>query len=130
LDAKEELISLKDDQKCKIFELLEYDVNFLRRYGLMDYSFLLIITKSTKACSANSYLNINGDRAYYISIIDYLQKFDAMKKWENLFKKIQHQSKIDQISCIEPGAYANRFLNFMRNTTLNIKFKKSEAPLS
>lgn len=51
---------------------------------------------------------------YFCGIIDFLQYYNAMKKGETVVKKAQGHSGED-ISCVDPETYGNRFVKFISN---------------
>lgn len=51
---------------------------------------------------------------YFMGIIDFLQEYNAGKKWEHAFKSVIY--KKDQMSCISPKKYAQRMFNFLCRT--------------
>jgi hypothetical protein len=56
-----------------------------------------------------------GYRAvYYLGLIDFLQPWTARKVVERKLKGLMGQDT-DAISCVDPEAYANRFLEFLDN---------------
>ncbi|CAB3408571.1 unnamed protein product [Caenorhabditis bovis] len=66
--------------------------------------------------------NSNGDRlVLYLGIIDILQNYRLLKKFEHTWKAILHDG--DSISVHNPNFYAQRFLNFMQGHV----FKKGPA---
>jgi len=53
---------------------------------------------------------------YHIAIIDYLQDWNFNKKCERYIKLCKLGGNDgDKLSCIEPNAYAKRFLSFMED---------------
>ena len=60
-----------------------------------------------------------GRYRYHISIIDYLQKYDCSKSIERTFKIVVKRAKPQEISSINPAAYHDRFLHFMKTTVFN-----------
>ena len=48
----------------------------------------------------------------YFGIIDILQEYNLQKRLENRWKSLIHDGKT--ISAVDPAAYAERFLGFMR----------------
>jgi hypothetical protein len=59
-----------------------------------------------------------GNYIYHLGIIDYLQKYDAWKKGERVFKVVKislgsDKMRPDDISCVEPVRYRQRFLEFI-----------------
>lgn len=58
------------------------------------------------------------DYSYYIGIIDYQQKYNWRKKVENWVKvHIMRQPK-DELSCIDPIRYGERFQEFIEDLML------------
>ena len=51
---------------------------------------------------------------YFCGIIDFLQYYNAMKKGETVVRKAQGHSGED-ISCVDPETYGNRFVKFISN---------------
>ena len=66
---------------------------------------------------------------YHISIIDYLQEYNARKKFEHWWRTNIAQASKALISCVPAELYASRFLNFMRDEVI-IDDKNSEAQQS
>jgi hypothetical protein len=59
-----------------------------------------------------------GNFIYHLGIIDYLQKYDVWKKAERVYKVVKvslgkEGMKPDDISCVEPEKYRQRFLLFI-----------------
>lgn len=110
-----------ESEKISLFDRIEKDSCFLRKFGLMDYSLLFIIVKSeNKKKEDYCFIDESGEKVGYISIIDYLQKYDSIKKMELMIKKIRNGKKAYNTSCIEPISYSNRFINFMRAKVIGI----------
>jgi len=68
-------------------------------------------------CGINSRLSTNerGNEIYYVGIIDILQQYNGVKKFENLIKGFQHDRK--QISAVNSEFYAKRFVKFIDENT-------------
>ena len=64
-------------------------------------------------------LSANGEKIYYIGIIDILTEYGIMKKTEHLFKMVRYCS--EQMSCIPPNKYKERYINYMNETVFNGK---------
>jgi 1-phosphatidylinositol-4-phosphate 5-kinase len=47
-----------------------------------------------------------------MGIIDIFTEYNGLKKLEYLYKSVKHQS--NQMSCVPPEIYANRFVDFMK----------------
>ena len=68
-----------------------------------------------------------GKYIYHLGIIDYLQHYDKWKKAERVIKRVKvkfgkEHFGADDISCIEPNRYRDRFLQFMQRVVFkNIK---------
>lgn len=56
---------------------------------------------------------ISQDRKvkYHFGIIDYLQDFTPLKKFETYYKRIFLRKQMKLISCMEPNDYRERFIN-------------------
>lgn len=63
-----------------------------------------------------------GNYIYHISIIDYLQKFDIVKKVERMHKQLFKGAKGDEISSINADAYKTRFMKFLVDKILSHEF--------
>jgi hypothetical protein len=103
----------------------------LREVGVMDYSLLLIIINFPKQ-NDPEYENIfalfgdqkyfsrifkskNNNYIYLIGIIDYLQKFNAAKFFENKYKSILYGNEIKYVSAVDPMIYSDRLFDFARD---------------
>jgi hypothetical protein len=49
---------------------------------------------------------------YYAGIIDILQPYNTLKWGETVVKKVQGNSE-QEISCVDPETYGNRFVKFL-----------------
>ena len=61
----------------------------------------------------------DGKYVYYIGIIDILTEYGFVKKTEHLCKMIRYCS--EQMSCIPPDKYKERYINYMNNTVFDDK---------
>lgn len=68
-------------------------------------------------CPPHKYLSRGGRYIYHLAIIDYLQDFNLDKKLENMLKTVLNKPDA-QISAVEPHAYANRYLKFMKEKVI------------
>jgi hypothetical protein len=64
--------------------------------------------------------SLKGDILYIISIIDFLQIYNLQKTLETKFKSLKPGVKVNDISCIPPKEYKDRFIELLENIT-NIK---------
>lgn len=55
--------------------------------------------------------SIDGQKIYFMGVIDILTGYNAKKKAEHFIKSIQHDSQT--ISCVPPTQYAKRFTEFI-----------------
>ena len=94
----------------------------------MDYSLLLIISYlpkesdpeyetmikmfSDKRYYARIYKSKNMKYLYILGIIDYLQKFNVAKFFENKYKCILYGKQIKYVSAVDPMIYSDRMLQF------------------
>lgn len=107
---------------------MDKDSQFFKENKLIDYSLLLgvyekplskgILKNKTLADpkekeSLMVYTSADGQKMYYLCIIDFLTSFTWLrKKAEYLFKKTFQGG---DISCVPPDHYSKRFFNFMKN---------------
>jgi hypothetical protein len=103
----------------------------LKEVGVMDYSLLLIIIYFPRQSDPDyQYIfNLFGDPRYarriiksknkkYIyvfGLIDYLQKFNVAKFFENKYKTILYGNEIKYVSAVDPMIYGERLLNFAKD---------------
>ena len=64
-------------------------------------------------------LSSNGLKIYYIGIIDILTEYGFVKKTEHFCKMIRYCS--EQMSCIPPKKYKERYLNYMKSVVFDDK---------
>ena len=57
----------------------------------------------------------NRNKVLHISIIDFFQKWDFIKKSERFTKTVILKKDPEMLSAIEPNKYASRFLTFMES---------------
>ena len=67
-------------------------------------------------------MSTSGKFIYHISIIDYLQKYDMMKKLERLYKITVTGAAPQEVSTINVRAYKERFYDFMKDRVFNFDF--------
>jgi len=107
----------------KILASVHRDVELLSRFDLMDYSLLICIEEVDEQTEVlkwsdhrrrTMYLSENKQYIYHISIIDFLQDYNAAKVCENLFKNAKEsRRKRNTMSCVPSELYGKRFENFM-----------------
>lgn len=81
----------------------------------MDYSLLIGICEGNFTIDNSSYkllTNIKNDKAYSISLIDYMQRFNSYKRQEQWFKRYVKMNKKSDLSCRSPVPYCERFISF------------------
>jgi hypothetical protein len=102
----------------------------LKEVGVMDYSLLLIIIHFPQPDDPDyEYIfSLFGDPRYarrivksknqkYIyvfGLIDYLQKFNVVKFFENKYKSIVYGNEIKYVSAVDPMIYSDRLLSFAK----------------
>jgi 1-phosphatidylinositol-4-phosphate 5-kinase len=64
----------------------------------------------------NGIYNDNHKEIYYIGMIDILTDYNALKKCEYYYKSIRYCN--NKMSCISPGKYQSRFINYLRQKIL------------
>ena len=65
--------------------------------------------------NSRAYKSENGKFIYHICIIDYLQPYTVLRRFENFTKRTFTKAKASEISAVAPGLYASRFQRFMKN---------------
>jgi 1-phosphatidylinositol-4-phosphate 5-kinase len=68
-------------------------------------------------------VSVNGKHVYYSGIIDMLQHYNAQKTAETLMRMASGNS-LQEISCVDPETYANRFVAFL--STLMVETDNDE----
>ena len=68
---------------------------------------------TARSFTRNTFLSEDKTIKYHIGIIDYLQDFTFMKKMETLYKSTFLRKSKKMISCIDPEAYRDRFVQDM-----------------
>ena len=86
-----DVISILPKDKKDLMKVLQRDTQFLRDRKIMDYSLFLSVEKVQSkgkqyTMSRTMFRSRNGDEMYHIGIIDYLQRWNAHKKTEQIFK--------------------------------------------
>jgi hypothetical protein len=57
----------------------------------------------------------NRKYIYILGIIDYLQKFNVAKFFENKYKSIVYGNEIKYVSAVDPMIYSDRMFEFAKN---------------
>lgn len=103
----------------------------LREVYVMDYSLLMIIIQLPNDATSTEYCNIvnllgdcryryrtfisnEKNYVYILGIIDYLQKFNVKKFFENKYLSILYGDEIKYVSAVEPIIYSERMFDFSR----------------
>ena len=119
LNKNGKLIKIQKDIREQLIDIIEKDSQFLARHRLMDYSLLLQMEKidpnKAYASPRNIWMSIDGTHCYHISIIDYLQEWDIVKKTEIQLKRTFKGEDPKKLSAAHPIYYQERFFNFMRD---------------
>ena len=106
------------------------DINFLKKFNIMDYSLLLGICKRNEYLSdkiprqygtEKFILSKSGKYIYFMTVIDYLQEYNYNKRIEHSLKAIRNPKYIINISAIPTKPYANRFINFIHDRIWGIQ---------
>lgn len=128
------MVNFTKDQIYYINSTLFDDLQKLRDLSLMDYSLLVIIVNFPKEheeeyqtiidiladpnYSKRIFISNNKKYIYCMGIIDYLQKFNLSKFFENKYKSIVYGNEIKYVSAVDPTIYSNRMLEFLREFLL------------
>ena len=105
------------------------DSSFLGEQKCLDYSILLGVYKCSSPMKdreelgdnimwgeqkRNGWVSKSGKRAYFFSIIDYLQSYTIKKQIEHFLKaKILYPGQSDKVTVIPPYQYYIRFYKFI-----------------
>ena len=88
----EQKIYISEADKQNVIEILQKDALFLQSCGLIDYSlqvFKIKFEEKNHFEELYCFKSIKEENVwYFIGIIDYLQKYDVMKKMEKYAKKV------------------------------------------
>lgn len=112
------------ERKRALMRQIEKDCDLFMTMKIIDYSLLAGLHKLSAPLVVEKHnglvplaesdngglLSTDGNTLYFIGIIDILTKYSTKKKLEHAFKK---RFQGDQISCIPPKQYAERFMNYM-----------------
>ena len=79
-------------------------------------------------CDDGGILSSNEDKIYYLGIIDILTEYGMVKKAEHLCKMIRYCS--ENMSCIPPKKYKERFINYMKNTVFDNREFLRKVPIN
>ena len=82
----------------------------------MDYSLYLVIERRNgdfDQLTRNEFISSDGTELYHVSVIDYLQEWNAHKRTEHWLKSFKVKDILG-ISAVEPVFYKKRFCDFMR----------------
>ncbi len=87
LNEVSRVVRLPRSVATAVMQQLEGDVAILQAAGVMDYSLLVGVYDHDPShqCPPGAYLSQSGHQYYRFGIIDYLQKFSRMKRYECVF---------------------------------------------
>lgn len=110
---------------------LTKDLKMLREVYVMDYSLLMIVIKlpPKNSIEYNNLLDLQGkiqfrnrlfvsedkSYAYILGIIDFLQKFNIKKFFENKYLSILYGEEIKYASAVDPMIYSDRIFDFAKD---------------
>ena len=110
----------KEKQNNQIFN----SKNFINNKSIQDESILKASSLSDKSCDSRleklkalcdfedgGIISESKNEIYFVGIIDILTKFGFKKKCEHFAKKLRYCS--NNMSCIPPQMYRDRFVNYM-----------------
>ena len=96
------LLNLSSGDRNHILHILDADSKFLRRHRCMDYSLYVTVEKlknygggaitNRKLMQVlqnkprNIFISSDGSEAYHLGVIDYLQQWNKLKRWEKWYK--------------------------------------------
>lgn len=125
------MVDFTKDHCDELYNVLSNDLKMLREIEVMDYSLLLIIIHFPEETDPDydTIISLMADSRYYsrifksknmkyiyiLGIIDYLQKFNVAKFFENKYKSILYGNEIKYVSAVDPMIYSDRMLNFAKD---------------
>eukprot|EP00357_Protocruzia_adherens_P011736 CAMPEP_0114974466 /NCGR_PEP_ID=MMETSP0216-20121206/1535_1 /TAXON_ID=223996 /ORGANISM="Protocruzia adherens, Strain Boccale" /LENGTH=470 /DNA_ID=CAMNT_0002335091 /DNA_START=929 /DNA_END=2341 /DNA_ORIENTATION=- len=129
----EKRIYLPDEDRKRLFQQIERDLDFLESCRLMDYSLLMTIRVEQDCdattfpifadkphCVYHGYTRQGSNVAITFGIIDYFQIYTHSKKLETVLKATFTAARGSTISSQAPDDYAKRFLSFMKSAIRDI----------
>ena len=136
LNFDKEIGHLDIEERTKFIESIKQDSEFFEDLNIMDYSLLVLrlefnnttykqyeeFLKSSDYQHYKRYIYPSKQDkmiVYTLIIIDYLQIYHFIKYLENNIKVhlIERPENKDDISCVDPSKYANRFYQYMKEIT-------------
>lgn len=124
MDIENPLLPLDVSDSPIFFKHLQEDIKFLYECKLMDYSLIYIKAlrnpdvKNEENGNQNSFKKFRSyltkDKKFIVSlaVVDYLQNYDFMKLMETQLKSFFKENP-EEISCVDPEYYQQRFLKFI-----------------
>lgn len=120
------LLSIENENKNKLNEIIKKDSEFLQKHKIMDYSLLLVAENldpseyvlADLSVTRNQVISKCKSELYHIGIIDYLQDWNVQKRGESFLKSYFLCKRKSQLSAVEPKQYGKRFKDFMREHVL------------
>ena len=103
LDLKYKVHIINEAARKKILSQCAADVDFLQRMGIMDYSLLLGVFRSST----------DGSHEIVIGFVDILQRYTLHKRFERFLKSLVFDRRL--ISCAPPKDYSERFLKYIES---------------
>eukprot|EP00401_Gymnodinium_catenatum_P024670 CAMPEP_0117618672 /NCGR_PEP_ID=MMETSP0784-20121206/86222_1 /TAXON_ID=39447 /ORGANISM="" /LENGTH=886 /DNA_ID=CAMNT_0005422539 /DNA_START=36 /DNA_END=2696 /DNA_ORIENTATION=+ len=114
-------LELEDSVRRELRAAHEEDANFLKRFGVMDYSLLIGIHRLEKGETGGTGWREGGgvwDRStstvYFVGLIDFLISYGLKKKAEHVLRVMQFHGT--DASCVDPTSYAIRQVSFVRDS--------------
>lgn len=93
----------------ELLTIIQDDVEFLRDFGVMDYSMLIGIYDNYSTASSR-YSVFSASNVFNIAIIDILQTYCLSKKAERSIKRMINN---EEPSSVDPSSYLDRFIRFV-----------------
>jgi len=147
-------VELSSKRRIEVLSQLNRDSAFLRDHNIMDYSLLLgihndtyypVSTQGALACSGSPKplhetqeeggfeclmaYRVRAPGAYHLGIIDILQQWDCSKiseRWAKILVRCHWRDR-DEMSCVQPILYQERFMRFMSENVF-YDYDKSCSP--
>ena len=108
----------------------DFDDTFIKESSLSDKSYDSRNEKLKTLCDFEDggIISETGNEIYFVGIIDILTSYNFKKKGEHFIKMIRYCS--NNMSCVPPEQYRDRFVNYMSKVIVkSSNFKSSKNPL-
>jgi hypothetical protein len=79
---------------------------------------MMVDSSEMKHFKRHIFSSRDGQQTFYLSIIDFLQEWNKVKRGEYVVKTTVSRAQASELSSIEPDLYMRRFQLFLRNQVI------------